>query len=93
MLLKTDEADEVFNVSENKAKSIAHMFFLKYYFDFGLLQLYSCEIFSENVFKYFFLTLCAVGLGERNVRSDSECLGNKNSARQKIIRNIYSEIL
>ena len=50
-LLETDEADEVFNVAENKTNSITDILFLKYYFDLGLLQLYSWEIFSENFFK------------------------------------------
>ena len=47
--LKTDEGDEVFNVTENKTNSITDIFFLKYYLDLGLLQLYSREIFSENL--------------------------------------------
>ena len=37
-LLKTDEADEVFNVTENKINSITDIFFLKYYLDLWLLQ-------------------------------------------------------
>ena len=45
--LKTDEADEVFNVTENKTNSITDIFFLKYYLDLGLLQLYSREIFLK----------------------------------------------
>ena len=36
--LKTDEADEVFNVTENKINSITDIFFLKYYLDLWLLQ-------------------------------------------------------
>ena len=47
-LLKTDETDEVFNVTENKTNSITDIFFWKYYLDLGLLQLYPWEIFSEN---------------------------------------------
>ena len=46
-LLKTDEADEVFNVTENKTNSITDIFFLKYYLDLGLLQLYSREFFLK----------------------------------------------
>ena len=42
-LLETDEADEVFNVAENKTNSITDIFFRKYYLDLGLLQLYSWE--------------------------------------------------
>ena len=36
--LKTDEADKVFNVTENKINSIIDIFFLKYYLDLWLLQ-------------------------------------------------------
>ena len=39
-LLKTDEADEVFNVAQNKTVSITDISFLKYYFDLEILQLY-----------------------------------------------------
>ena len=35
--LKTDEADEVFNVTENKINSVTDIFFLKYYLDLWLL--------------------------------------------------------
>ena len=56
--LKIDEADdEVFNVTENKTNYITDIFFLKYYLDLGLLQLYSREIFSENFLNYFSKTL------------------------------------
>ena len=48
--LETDEADEVFNIAANKTNSITDIFFQKYHFDLGLLQLYSWEIFSENFF-------------------------------------------
>ena len=84
-LLKSEQADEVFKIAEKKKNSITDILFLKYYFDFGLLQLYSWEIFSENFFRKFFQTLCAVVLEERSVRLDSECLGNENSIYQKII--------
>ena len=33
--LKTDEADEIFNVTGNKTNSITDIFFLKYYLDWG----------------------------------------------------------
>ena len=36
--LKKDEADEVFNVTENNINSITGIFFLKYYLDLWLLQ-------------------------------------------------------
>ena len=36
--LKTDEADEVFNVTENRINSITDIFFLKYFLDLWLLQ-------------------------------------------------------
>ena len=52
-LLKTDEADEVLNVADNKTNSITDIIFLKYYFDLGLLQLYSWEIVPGNFFKKF----------------------------------------
>ena len=51
--LETDEADEVFNVAENKTNSITDIFFRKYYLDLGLLQLNSWEMFAENFFKIF----------------------------------------
>ena len=34
-LLKTDKADKVINVTENKINSITGVFFLKYYLDLG----------------------------------------------------------
>ena len=37
--LKTDEADEVFNVTQNQTNSITDIFFLKYYLDLGLMKL------------------------------------------------------
>ena len=52
-LLETDEADEVFNVAENKTNSITDIFFQKYYLDLGPLQLQSWEMFAENFFKIF----------------------------------------
>ena len=52
-LLETEKADEVFNVAENKTNSITDIFFPKYYLDLVSLQLYSCEIFSENLIKTF----------------------------------------
>ena len=50
-LLETDEADEVFNVAENKTNSIPDIFFRKYYLDLRSLQLHSWEMFAENFFK------------------------------------------
>ena len=50
-LLKTDEVDEVFKVAENKTNYITDILFLKYYFNLGLLQLYSWEMLPENFFK------------------------------------------
>ena len=64
--LKTGEADEVFNVTENKTNFITDFFFLKYYFDLELLQLYSREIFSENFLNFFSKTLWTVGLEDRS---------------------------
>ena len=52
-LLETDEADEVFNVAENKTTSITDIFFRRYYLDLGSLQLHSWEIVAENFFKIF----------------------------------------
>ena len=52
-LLETDEADEVFNVAENKKNSITDIFFRKYYLDLGSMQLHSWEMFTENLFKIF----------------------------------------
>ena len=52
-LLKTDETDEVFNVTQNKTNSITDIFFRNYYLDLGLLQLYSWKSFSEDFFKKF----------------------------------------
>ena len=37
--LKTDEVDEVFNITENKTNRITDIFFLKHYLDLWLLQL------------------------------------------------------
>ena len=51
--LKTDEADGIFNVTENKTNCITDIFFQKYYLDLGLLQLHSREIFSENFLNFF----------------------------------------
>ena len=45
-LLKTNEADQVFNVAENKTNSITDIFFLKNYFELGLLQWYHWENLS-----------------------------------------------
>ena len=53
-LLKTDEADETFNVTENKTHSITDVFFLKYYLDLELLRLSSWQVFSEYFGKEFF---------------------------------------
>ena len=50
--LKTDEAVEVFNVTENKINSITDIFYLKHYLDLWLLQLQSREIFL-NFLKFF----------------------------------------
>ena len=47
-LLKKDEADEVFNLTENKTNFTKDIFFLKYYLDLGLLRLCSWEIFAEH---------------------------------------------
>ena len=52
-LLQTDEADEVFNIAENKKNSTTDIFFRKNYLDLGLLELQSWEMFAENVFKIF----------------------------------------
>ena len=52
-LLETDDAGEVFNAAENKANSITDIFLRKYYLDLVSLQLYSWEIFSENLIKTF----------------------------------------
>ena len=53
-LLETDEADEVFNVTENKTDFITDIFFRKFYLDLiWSLQLYSWEMIVENVFKIF----------------------------------------
>ena len=52
-LLETDDAGEVFNVAENKTNSITDIFFRNFYLDLVSLQLYSCEIFSENLIKTF----------------------------------------
>ena len=71
-LLKTDEADEVFNVAENKINSITDIFLRKYYLDLGLMLGYSLEIFSENLFKKFFLNTLR-GWSRR------KCFGNSNS--------------
>ena len=47
-LLKTEEADRTFSVTENKTNSITDIFFLKYYLDLGLLRLsYSWEFFPD----------------------------------------------
>ena len=74
--LKIDEADdEVFNVTENKTNYITDIFFLKYYLDLGLLQLYSREIFSENFLNYFSKTLWTVGLEERSFGQIQSALG------------------
>ena len=52
-LLETDDAGEVFNAAENKANSITDIFLRKYYLDLVSLQLYSWEIFYENLIKTF----------------------------------------
>ena len=49
--LKTDKADEVFNVTENKTNSITDIFFLKYRLDLELIHLCSRKKISE---KYAF---------------------------------------
>ena len=49
MLLKTGEADEAHNITENKTNSITDIFFLKYYLDLGLLHL------SFRNFSWMFL--------------------------------------
>ena len=51
--LDTYEADEVFNVAENKTKSITDIFFRSYYLDLGSMQLHSWEMFAKNFFKIF----------------------------------------
>ena len=73
--LKTGEADEVFNVTENKTNFITDFFFLKYYFGLELLQLYSREIFSENFLNFFSKTLWTVGLEERSFGQIKSALG------------------
>ena len=45
--LKTDEAIEAVNITENKANPITDIFFLKYCLDLGLLHLPSWKFFSE----------------------------------------------
>ena len=46
-LLKTDEADEALNVTENMTNSNTDIFFMLYYLDLALLRLSSWEFFSE----------------------------------------------
>ena len=52
-LLKTDEVDEAFNVTENKTNSITDFFFWKYYLDLELL--YPWKTSSEIKKKKKFL--------------------------------------
>ena len=54
MLLKTYEADEVFNITENKINSITDIFFLKYCLDLGLLHLSSWKFISKYFEKEIF---------------------------------------
>ena len=46
MLLKTDEADEALNITENKMNSISGIFYLKHYL--GLLRPSLWQFFSEH---------------------------------------------
>ena len=66
--LKTDKAEEIFNVTEKKTNSITDIFFVNYYLDLGLMQLHSREIFSENGWSR-----------RKELRSDSDSLWNNNS--------------
>ena len=52
--LKTDTADEAFNVTDNKTNSVAGIFFQKYYLDLGLLRLSPWEHFYEYFQEEFF---------------------------------------
>ena len=56
-LLKTDEADEVFNVAENKTNSIINIFFLKNYFELGYCNGTTGNIFLKISLKNFLNTL------------------------------------
>ena len=76
--LKTDEADEIFNVTGNKTNSITGIFSLKYYLDLELLQLYSREIFSENFLILFLQNTLNGWSSRKELRPDSECLGKNN---------------
>ena len=51
MLLKTDEAEEALNITENKMNSITDIFFLKYCLDLGLLHVSFWKFFSEYLKK------------------------------------------
>ena len=48
MLLKTDEAGEVLNITEDKTNFITDIFILKYCLDLGLLYLSSGKFFPEH---------------------------------------------
>ena len=93
MLLKTEEVNKAFSVTENKTNSITDIFFLKYYLDLGLLHLSSWEFFfiisKKNCSKHFERLV----LEEINVRSDLECLANSDFLKQEIITNCNSQIL
>ena len=49
-LLKTDQADEAFNVTENETNSFTDIYFQKYYLDLRLLRLTSWGFFLADVF-------------------------------------------
>ena len=47
MLLKRDEAEEAFNITEYMTNSMTDIFFLKYCLDLGQLNLSSWKFFYE----------------------------------------------
>ena len=89
-LLKIDEAEEIFNVTENKTNSITDISFLKYYLDLGYCDCSLEKFFSESFLKKFLDTLNG---WSRRKWLDSDCLGNSNSVQKKILKNCHSEIL
>ena len=76
--LKTDEADEVFNVTENKINSYHRHFLPETLLRFVATAIVVQGDFFWKFLKIFCKTLWTVGLEERSVHSDSECLGNNN---------------
>ena len=80
MLLKTDEADEVLNITENTTNSITQTSLLPVILlRFGLLHLSSGEFFLNISLKNFSKHSEWLVLEEMSVRSDSEGHGNINS--------------